>query len=99
VTAGYRRGDWLPFDPLVGEFAGISGLLRYGFGYAGAAERVRARVEGARAEVPFILETWSDSSGACGYEKMLARPDALIRPAHRLKLTRRRASSSQHLSV
>ena len=80
--------EMVPFDPLVGEFrVHYAGFFDPGFGYAGAGgQGSRAVLEVRSREVPFILEH-GQIVGRLVYEKMLARPDAHVRPAHRLQLS------------
>ena len=79
--------EMVPFDPLVGEFrVHYAGFFDPGFGYAGAGgQGSRAVLEVRSREVPFILEH-GQIVGRLVYEKMLSRPDAHVRPAHRLEL-------------
>ena len=80
--------EMVPFDPLVGEFrVHYAGFFDPGFGYAGAGGKgSRAVLEVRSREVPFILEH-GQIVGRLVYEKMLARPDVDVRPAHRLQLS------------
>ena len=79
--------EMVPFDPLVGEFrVHYAGFFDPGFGYAGAGGKgARAVLEVRSREVPFILEH-GQIVGRLVYEKMLARPDTLVRHRHRLEL-------------
>ena len=80
--------EMVPFDPLVGEFrVHYAGFFDPGFGYAGAGGKgSRAVLEVRSREVPFILEH-GQIVGRLVYEKMLARPDATVWPAHRFELS------------
>ena len=80
--------EMVPFDPLVGEFrVHYAGFFDPGFGYAGAGGKgSRAVLEVRSREVPFILEH-GQIVGRLVYEKMLARPECDVRPAHRFELS------------